>query len=95
MEIIGTLIGIILVIGVISLGYAEYKYNVPGTILWGGIGVIVYLGFVYNEMSKGINFSRAWQYPSYYIPDFLILLIGLLGLISLLIGIYIELIKKK
>ena len=95
MEIIETLIGIILVIGVISLGYAEYKYNVPGTILWGGIGVIVYLSSVYNEMSKGIDFNRAWQYPSYYIPDFLILLIGLLGLISLLIGIYIELIKKK
>ena len=91
----GTLIGIILVIGVISLIYAEYKYNVHGTILWGGIGVIVYLGFVYNEMSKGIDFNRAWQYPSYYIPDFLILLIGLLGLISLLIGIYIKLIKKK
>ena len=87
MEIIGTLIGIILVIGVISLIYA-------GTILWGGIGVIVYIGFVYNEMSKGIDFNRAWQYPSYYIPDFLILLIGALGLISLLIGIYIELKKK-
>ena len=91
MEIMGTLIGIILVIGAISL----YKYNVPGTILWGGIGVIVYLGFVYNEMSKGINFNRAWQYPSVYIPDFIVLLIGLLGLISLLIGIYIELKKKK
>jgi len=95
MEIMGTLIDIILVIGIPSLMYAEYKYNVPGTIRWGGIGVIVYIGFVYNEMSKGIDFNRAWQYPSYYIPDFLILLIGLLGLISLLIGIYIELIKKK
>ena len=91
MEIMGTLIGIILVIGAISL----YKYSVPGTILWGGIGVIVYLSSVYNEMSKGIDFNSAWKYPSYYIPDFLILLIGLLGLISLLIGIYIELIKKK
>ena len=91
MEIMGTLVGIILVIGAISL----YKYSVPGTILWGGIGVIVYLSSVYNEMSKGIDFNRAWKYPSYYIPDFLILLIGLLGLISLLIGIYIALIKKK
>ena len=95
MEIIGTLIGIILVIGVISLGYAEYKYNVPGTILWGGIGVIVYLGFVYNEMSKGINFIEVSQFPTISIPYLLVSLIGLLGLISLLIGIYIELKKKK
>jgi len=87
----GTLIGIVLVIGAISL----YKYNVPGTILWGGIGVIVYIGFVYNEMSKGINFNTAWKYPSAYIPDFLVLLIGVLGLISLLISIYTELKKKS
>ena len=91
MEIMGTLIGIILVIGAISL----YKYNVPGTILWGGIGVIVYLGFVYNEMSKGINFIEVSQFPTTSIPYLLVSLIGLLGLISLLIGIYIELKKKK
>ena len=64
MEIMGTLIGIILVIGAISL----YKYNVPGTILWGGIGVIVYIGFVYNEMSKGINFIEVSQFPTTSIP---------------------------
>ena len=87
----GTLIGIILVIGAISL----YKYNVPGTILWGGIGVIVYIGFVYNEMSKGINFIEVSQFPTISIPYLLVSLIGLLGLISLLIGIYIELKKKK
>ena len=40
MEIIGTLIGIILVIG----GIALYKYHDPGTILWGIIGINVYLG---------------------------------------------------
>ena len=91
MEIMGTLIGIILVIGAISL----YKYNVPGTILWGGIGVIVYIGFVYNEMSKGINFIEVSQFPTTSIPYLLVSLIGLLGLISLLIGLYIELIKKK
>ena len=91
MEIMGTLIGIILVIGAISL----YKYNVPGTILWGGIGVIVYIGFVYNEMSKGINFIEVSQFPTTSIPYLLVSLIGLLGLISLLIGIYIELKKKK
>ena len=91
MEIMGTLIGIILVIGAISL----YKYNVPGTILWGGIGVIVYIGFVYNEMSKGINFIEVSQFPTISIPYLLVSLIGLLGLISLLIGLYIELIKKK
>lgn len=91
MEIMGTLIGIILVIGAISL----YKYNVPGTILWGGIGVIVYIGFVYNEMSKGINFIEVSQFPTISIPYLLVSLIGLLGLISLLIGIYIELKKKK
>ena len=82
MEIIGTLIGIILVIG----GIALYKYHVPGTILWGSIGIIVYLGFVVNEMSKGIDFDTAiWKFP----------IIGILGLISLVIGIYIELKKRK
>ena len=91
MEIIGTLIGIILVIG----GIALYKYHVPGTILWGIIGIIVYLGFVTNEMGKGISFNIAWQSPSVYFPDVLVLLIGMLGLISLLIGIYIELKKRK
>ena len=76
MEIMGTLIGIILVIGAISL----YKYNVPGTILWGGIGVIVYIGFVYNEMSKGINFIEVSQFPTISIPYLLVSLIGLLGI---------------
>ena len=75
MEIIGTLIGIILVIG----GIALYKYHVPGTILWGSIGIIVYLGFVVNEMSKGIDFDTAiWKFP----------IIGIAGLILLIIGIY-------
>ena len=46
-------------------------------------------------MGKGISFNRAWQSPSVYFPDVLILLIGMLGLISLLIGIYIELKKRK
>ena len=81
MEIIGTLIGIILVIG----GIALYKYHVPGTILWGIIGIIVYLGFVVNEMDS-VDFDTAiWKFP----------IIGILGLISLVIGIYIELKKRK
>ena len=75
MEIIGTLVGIILVIGAIAL----WKYHVPGTILWGSIGIIVYLGFIVNEMSKGIDFDTAiWKFP----------IIGIAGLILLIIGIY-------
>jgi len=74
---------------------AVWKFHVPGTILWGSGGLIFYILSVYNEMSKGISFNIAWQYPSVFFPSFLVLLIGILGLISLLIGIYIELKKRK
>ena len=81
MEIIGILVGIIIVVG----GIALWKYHVPGTILWGTIGIIVYLGFVVNEMDR-VDFDTAiWKFP----------IIGILGLISLVIGIYIELKKRK
>ena len=52
MEIVGTLILILLIV----CGIALWKFHVPGTILWGAIGVIVYIGFVYNEMGKGVDF---------------------------------------
>ncbi len=55
MEIVSTLIIILLVVGSIAL----WKFHVPGTILWGGIGIIVYLGFVVNEMDKGVPFEIA------------------------------------
>ena len=70
-----------------------WKFHVPGTILWGSLGLIFYILSVYNEMSKGISLNRAWQSPSAIFPDIIILLIGILGLISLLIGIYIKLKK--
>ena len=72
-----------------------WKFHVPGTILWGSLGLIFYILSVYNEMSKGVSFNIAWQYPSVVFPSFLVLLIGVLGLISLLIGIYIELKKRN
>ena len=91
MEIVGTLILILLIVR----GIALWKFHVPGTILWGAIGVIVYIGFVYNEMGKGVNLKLALISPSVVFPPVLVLLIGLLGLISLLIGIYIEIKKRK
>ena len=80
---------------VLLIFVAVWKFHVPGTILWGSVGLIFYILSVYNEMSKGISFNRAWQSPSVFFPDVLVLLIGILGLISLLIGIYIELKKRK
>ena len=74
---------------------AVWKFHVPGTILWGSVGLIFYILSVYNEMSKGISFNIAWRSPSVFFPDVLVLLIGMLGLISLVIGIYIELKKRK
>ena len=43
MEIVSTLILILLIVG----GIALWKFHVPGTILWGVIGIIVYIGSVY------------------------------------------------
>ena len=89
------MLDLVLIVGFILVCIALWKYHIPGTILWGSVGLIFYILSVYNEMSKGISFNRAWQSPSVYFPDVLVLLIGMLGLISLLIGIYIELKKRK
>ena len=81
MEIIGILVGIIIVIGCIAL----WKYHVPGTILWGSIGIIVYLGFIVNEMSKGVDFDIAiYTFP----------IIGIAGLILLIFGLFMYFNKK-
>ena len=82
MEIVSTLILILLIVG----GIALWKLHVPGTILWGAIGIIVYIGFVYNEMSKGVPFERA-------IYTFNI--IGIAGLILLIVGLFINFKKLK
>ena len=80
MEIIGILVGIIIVIGCIAL----WKYHVPGTILWGSIGIIVYLGFVVNEMDS-VDFDTAiWKFP----------IIGIAGLILLIFGLFMHFNKK-
>ena len=82
MEIVTTLILILLVVG----GIALWKFHVPGTILWGVIGIIVYIGFVYNEMSKGVDFDIAiWTFP----------IIGIAGLILLIVGLFISLKKNR
>tara|TARA_Y100000294_G_C8449064_1_gene293955 strand:- start:97 stop:378 length:282 start_codon:yes stop_codon:yes gene_type:complete len=91
-----TIIGSLPAFIVVIAGILLWKYHASGTILWGSIGIIVYIGFVVNEMGKGIDFNIAWRYPSEFFPvDLLILLIGILSLISLLIGIYIEFKKRK
>ena len=91
------MLDLVLLVGFILVCIALWKsgYYVPGTILWGSVGLIFYILSVYNEMSKGVSFNIAWQYPSVVFPSFLVLLIGVLGLISLLIGIYIELKKRN
>ena len=82
MEIVGTLILILLIV----CGIALWKFHVPGTILWGAIGVIVYIGFVYNEMGKGVDFDIAiWTFP----------IIGIAGLILLIVGLFINFKKLK
>ena len=76
MEMIGILVSTLIFIGICI---ALWKFHVPGTILWGSIGIIVYLGFVVNEMDKGVDFDTAiWKFP----------IIGIAGLILLIIGIY-------
>ena len=82
MEIVTTLILILLVVG----GIALWKFYVPGTILWGVIGIIVYIGFVYNEMGKGVDFDTAiYTFP----------IIGIAGLILLIVGLFINFKKLK
>jgi|TARA_B100001079_G_scaffold256889_1_gene253744 hypothetical protein len=81
MEIVSTLIIILLVVGSIAL----WKFHVPGTILWGGIGIIVYLGFVVNEMDKGVPFEIAIYTFS---------IIGIAGLILLIFGLFMYFNKK-
>ena len=76
MEMIEVLVSTLIFIGICI---ALWKFHVPGTILWGSIGIIVYLGFVVNEMDKGVDFDTAiWKFP----------IIGIAGLILLIIGIY-------
>ena len=54
--------------------------------MWGAIGVIVYIGFVYNEMGKGVDFDIAiWTFP----------IIGIAGLILLIVGLFISLKKNR
>jgi len=74
---------------------ALIKFHIPLTIILGSLGLLFYILSVDNEMSKGVSFNVAWQSPSVFFPPLLVLLIGLLGLISLLIGIYIEIKKRK
>ena len=81
MEIVSTLIIILLVVGSIAL----WKFHVPGTILWGTIGIIVYLGFVVNEMDKGVPFEIAIYTFS---------IIGIAGLILLIFGLFMYFNKK-
>ena len=82
MEMIEVLVSTLIFIGICI---ALWKFHVPGTILWGTIGIIVYLGFVVNEMDS-VDFDTAiWKFP----------IIGIAGLILLIIGIYIEFKKRK
>jgi|TARA_B100001964_G_scaffold153576_1_gene168920 hypothetical protein len=82
MEMIGILVITLIFTGICI---ALWKFHVPGTILWGTIGIIVYLGFVVNEMDS-VDFDTAiWKFP----------IIGIAGLILLIIGIYIEFKKRK
>ena len=77
---------VILVITLIFTGIciALWKFHVPGTILWGSIGIIVYLGFVVNEMDS-VDFDTAiWKFP----------IIGIAGLILLIFGLFMHFNKK-
>ena len=78
---------VILVITLIFTGIciALWKFHVPGTILWGTIGIIVYLGFVVNEMDKGVPFEIAIYTFS---------IIGIAGLILLIFGLFMYFNKK-
>jgi hypothetical protein len=80
-----TIIGSLPAFIVVIAGILLWKFHVSGTILWGSIGIIVYLGFVVNEMDR-VDFDTAiWKFP----------IIGIAGLILLIIGIYIEFKKRK
>jgi|TARA_B100001964_G_C13856347_1_gene432437 L-asparagine transporter-like permease len=76
MDILITLISCLLVIGAIAL----WKYRIPSLILWGGILIIIYLGFVVNEL-----YSKDFDEAIHTFP-----LVGILGLILLIIGIFIK-----
>ena len=82
MEMIGVLVITLIFTGICI---ALWKFHVPGTILWGSIGIIVYLGFVVNEMDKGVDFDTAiWKFP----------IIGIAGLILLIFGLFMHFNKK-
>ena len=89
------IIHILALVIVLLVFVALIKFHIPNTIILGSLGLLFYILLVYNEMSKGVSFNVAWQFPSVFFPPLLVLLIGLLGLISLLIGIYIEIKKRK
>ena len=83
MEMIGILVITLIFTGICI---ALWKFHVPGTVLWGSIGIIVYLGFVVNEMSKGVDFGTAiWKFP----------IIGIAGLILLIVGLFISFQKRR
>jgi|TARA_B100001964_G_C13905519_1_gene453538 hypothetical protein len=83
MEMIEVLVSTLIFIGICI---ALWKFHVPGTVLWGSIGIIVYLGFVVNEMSKGVDFGTAiWKFP----------IIGIAGLILLIVGLFISFQKRR
>ena len=80
------MIEIVIIIILILFVVADWKFNVPSTILWGAAGIIVYIGFVYNEMGKGKPFNEAiWTFP----------IIGIAGLILLIVGLFINFKKLK
>ncbi len=83
MEMIEVLVSTLIFIGICI---ALWKFHVSGTILWGSIGVIVYIGFVCNEMSKGVPFERA---------IYTLNIIGIGGLILLIVGLFINFKKLK
>ena len=82
MEIIIQTFGAIVII---ALGIAIWKFYIPKIILSGVILLLLFLGLVGNELSKGISINTAfWSF----------IYVGLLGVLLLLIGLFIRFKKK-
>ena len=79
-----TIVALVITLIFTGICIALWKFHVPGTILWGSIGIIVYLGFVVNEMDS-VDFDTAiWKFP----------IIGIAGLILLIFGLFMHFNKK-
>jgi len=71
---------ITVVVLIIALCIAEWKYQLPKEMLIGSAGIIVYVGFVSNELGKGVDLDLAiYKFP----------IIGIVGLLFFIIGLLI------